>query len=1076
MINKFPRPNQKRPPYKINQTKMPINNITTQLTDEFYPAVNDIIQPLSRLDPIVQYTFPNTPLWQQAVFASDSRCDSATKEYITVSDVNRVINYLKSHPDHDAHLYEVLPETRSVHPYFDVEFDAKQLNDIEVLENVLGAVAICLRQVGFTGSRGISIYTASGDCSTSKISSGKKASFHIICDTNEVFKSVADHKRFIQTILFPYIRGNKEISDKLYWVDPKGDKKCVIDHVPYMTNQTFRLPFQSKYSSSIARRLVPFDVASFGWEHSAVYTVGVYDDPSELTFIEIAKDKYVDPSKKRSHIEIKEGVESPEFPKVSALCECLTVEFLQGYEEARNLIWLLCGIEHTERMRELIHRICAKANNYEWKWVHDLIGSFKFVGLTIGSLVKWAKDCVGKEAVATILNTHSVSYYKELFSITMQPENHVTIHERYLGKDVNFNDDTNTLVVKSHLGTGKTTAISKLMYLTPYDRILIVSPRKSYTYAIHSALDDNASMPSFEKYLDHSGPLSEFDKMIVQVESLHRIGEWFIPYDLVILDESESILNQLHSVITNGENLINNHQILELVMRTARNVICADAFVSDRTFHFVKQLRDSKKTKYVENMFNPYKREAIHLKSSLLDHHEANLDGFCDRIMTALRAGKKIVVLWTSKRVGEDFVERYLKKESFAYKFYNSDSTKEDQSDLKDVNVSWCDLKCLMYTTSITVGLSFDPQLENIEFDEIFLYGNYLTALPRDIAQSLLRVRVLKSNRLTYVLSTPFYSDGCDKGLTNVANAVNSKEEKMMKSHPLAKWILAPEWVRWNHVYNENEEKISRSEYERVLEQYLTHSGYTLRSEYHDVYDEVKQEKEDNKECEDKTSWDAIPDLSFCEAEKIYYAIKKGDADGDDKLAYRKYEFRTQFVEDFKEDSMKSLWNYYISSDSIYKFWNVVGEKRWSIGDLASAEAKKRYAMMSSDRIKKREMMDQFLKIIGMNHSMEEVTIGPEKLAEIGPLLEGAEKELRDGMGLRASRRKADKWEVKHTIDLIHVILEEWCGAKVESDVNVIKKNKKITREYTLHINKDDTFWDKIKSHNIDDSKLLIKF
>lgn len=1055
---------------------MSANTITNQLSDEFYPVVNDKIKPLSSItESLKTHKFANTPLWQQAIFASDPYCNSGSKQYVAVNDVNRVIDYLKTHPHDDAHLYELLPVSRPVRPYFDIEYDAEQLSDKEVLETVLGAVATCLRQVGFTGSRGISIYTASGTVATDKITSGKKASFHVICDTIEVFKSVADHKRFIKDILFPYIHDDKEISDKLDWVDPKGDVKCALDHVPYKPNQTFRLPYQSKHSSSTRRCLVPYDVTLIGCNYSEVYTIGVYEDPSQLTLIEVAENTKPRSSKKKTRAEVKEGVESPEFPKVSALCDCLSIKFLQDYESAEHLIYLLCGIENTERMRELIHRICSKANNYEWKWVNDLIQSFEFVGIHIGTLVKWARDCAGKDAVATILNTHSVSYYKELFSITMQPENHVTIHERFLGKDVNFNDDTNTLIVKSHLGTGKTTAISNLMSRTHYDRILIVSPRKSYTYAIHSALDENNRIPSFQKYLDHSGPLSEFDKMIVQVESLHRVGEWFIPYDLVILDESESILNQLHSVITNGEHLINNHQILELVMRTARNVICADAFISDRTFHFVKQLRDSTKTKYVENTFNPYKREAIHLKSSLLDHHDANLGGFCDKIMTALRAGKKIVVLWTSKRVGEDFVERYLKKESFAYKFYNSDSTKEDQSDLKDVNVAWCDLKCLMYTTSITVGLSFDPQLADIEFDEIFLYGNYLTALPRDIAQSLLRVRVLKENRLTYVLSTPFYSDGSDKGLTNVTNAVQAKEEKVMKSHPLAKWILAPEWVRWNHVYNENEEKISRSEYERVLEQYLTNSGYTLKSEYHDVYDEVKRE-EDVKECEDKTAWNAIPDIKPHQAERIRSAIKKGEADGDDKLALKKYEFRTQFVEDFEEYSMKSLWDYYISTDSMYKFWNVVGEKRWSVGDLASAEARKRYAMMSSDRIKKRETMDRFLKIVGMNHSMEEVTIGPEKLAEIGPLLEGAEKELRDGMGLRASRRKADKWEVKHTIDLIHVILEEWCGAKVESDVVQIRKNKKITREYTLHINKDDTFWDKIKSHDIDDSKLLIKF
>ena len=51
---------------------------------------------------------------------------------------------------------------------------------------------------------------------------------------------------------------------------------------------------------------------------------------------------------------------------------------------------------------------------------------------------------------------------------------------------------------------------------------------------------------------------------------------------------------------------------------------------------------------------------------------------------------------------------------------------------------------------------------------------------------------------------------------------------------------------------------------------------------------------------------------------------------------------------------------------------------------MATAEAKNRYAIMSGDSVKKRETMEKFLKIVGMRHSQEEITISTDKLEEIG--------------------------------------------------------------------------------------------
>jgi hypothetical protein len=1006
------------------------------LANIYFPTINDSIAPSDKLSTVIDHRFSTS--WQQGILATDSYVDRAEKEYLAIADFRTVISKLPLQLD--AHLYEILTVDRPVRPYFDLEWDAEQLDDVSVLNTFIACVDTCLSSIGFRTCRGLSIYTASGACSTRIIPSGKKASFHILFDTDEVFLNVAHHKQFIHTVLLPYIKAN----DALYWINAKHERKLVMDAAPYGRNQAFRLPYQSKYVSGTSRPLVPYDAC---YLFSEVYTAGLYEDPVDRTIT-------LECPVARPIVSTMAGMESAEFPKIVALCLLLTPEFLQDYESARNLVWMLWGNEQTPRMREHIHYICQRGNNYDWKWVEGIIRGFKFTGITVGSLVKWARGCAGNKAVEPILQQYQTVYHEELFQVNMKPSQTTVIHQRYLG-NLSFQDN-HTMMIRSHLGTGKTVAITNLIRSQNLSRLLIISPRKSYTQSQLGVFSSDITLlPPLESYMEHSGSLSHLPYLIVQVESLHRIGDWFQPYDLVILDESESILHQLHSVMTNGDNLINNHQVLELVMRTAKRVILADAFMTDRTFHFVRELRDPLKTALIENTYQPYSREAILLQR---ESQEVNLDGFCERIMVALRAGRRIVVVWTSKHIGEEFEHKYLK--GFSYLFYHSDSSKDDILGLQDVAAKWRDVQCLMMTTSITVGISYDPGLDELEFDEAFLYGSSTTALPRDIAQSLLRVRVLKANRLTYVTNTPVYAvEEC--GFTNVCNLLTAKEERL---HPLARWTLCPSWAKWNHVYNENERRCSCTYYKDVLERYLVNSGYELKTE---IEEAVVTVEDGTVEVSDKT-WDSISDITRDQAEEIRRLIQRGEADRSDKRVYQKFVFRTQFVE-CEEEIMRAIWD----SDKMEPFWNTVLEKRWTVDDMLAAEARKRFAIMSTQRIKRRETMERFLRIMGMRFSHERVVLSHERLVELGAVLEPAEAELRAGLGLRVSRRKG-AWKVGNTIDLIGSILEEWSGAVVRSEAIVIKKNKKAVKEHILHLN-ETSYWAKIDMSTTKMEHFMIK-
>ncbi len=109
----------------------------------------------------------------------------------------------------------------------------------------------------------------------------------------------------------------------------------------------------------------------------------------------------------------------------------------------------------------------------------------------------------------------------------------------------------------------------------------------------------------------------------------------------------------------------------------------------------------------------------------------------------------------------------------------------------------------------------------------------------------------------------------------------------------------------------------------------------------------------------------------------------------------------------------------------------------------------------------------RFLKIVGMKHSQENIVIGAETLEEIGAELCKAEKEIREGLGLRASQRKTKDWKVSNTIDFIKVVLESWGCCNVESVLSRPRINGKQIKQYSLSINSSNMIWNRLYNANI---------
>ena len=141
------------------------------------------------------------------------------------------------------------------------------------------------------------------------------------------------------------------------------------------------------------------------------------------------------------------------------------------------------------------------------------------------------------------------------------------------------------LYVKSHMGTGKTKQLFEYMLSfvkqNPESRVYIVTFRVTFAQDMLSKL--NAFMAQrttgvqFVSYTDVRSPTIDQQYLIVQVESLNRVKIVGTKCGLLVLDESESIYEQLSSGLSEKEiaNMVN----FKALIRFSTRVVAMDAYL-----------------------------------------------------------------------------------------------------------------------------------------------------------------------------------------------------------------------------------------------------------------------------------------------------------------------------------------------------------------------------------------------------------------------------------------------------------------------------------------------------------------
>ncbi|QYB17453.1 putative helicase/primase complex protein [Pacmanvirus S19] len=327
-----------------------------------------------------------------------------------------------------------------------------------------------------------------------------------------------------------------------------------------------------------------------------------------------------------------------------------------------------------------------------------------------------------------------------------------------------------TLIVHAMMKMGKTKELHA--YIDKYFNselrkpiIRFISFRQTFSGNIKEKFAD------FTLYSDVNGPLTQ-SKLIVQVESLYRleIYDGIEPPDLVILDECESIFEQFDSGL-----LRNFHGSLEAfryLIKYSKHIVCMDANISDRTYRILKQMRPGFAEGDCTYHCNRY-------KNATDDNYYITADKlkWLGVLYATIEADERIAIpmssLTEAKILVRNLTQKYPEK---LIKLYSSEtSMAEKREHFADVNTHWSQFDILVYTPTVSAGVSFEQK----HFRKIFGYFIDQSCPTETCIQMIGRIRDVSDHQFYLCVNATGNNQPTD--IDAIKQFVYTKRENLLK-------------------------------------------------------------------------------------------------------------------------------------------------------------------------------------------------------------------------------------------------------------------------------------------------------
>ena len=280
-----------------------------------------------------------------------------------------------------------------------------------------------------------------------------------------------------------------------------------------------------------------------------------------------------------------------------------------------------------------------------------------------------------------------------------------------------------SLGVKAQMGMGKTEELFSYIKTNKIEKVLLVSFRKSLVAKQFNDLKKEGFLMYNDERFE-SGKIIGVQKMIVQIDSLHRI---YGHYDLLVLDEVRSITEQL---VINTKSTTKMSCISALIERVKHTpmLYIADALLNENDVEFFNKCNRS--FLIYNNTFKKHEGK----KMSFIEDKNIMLN----KMIEDIENNKKFILTSGSKEYAISVYETLSSLyEDLKIKLYTGGSQKYTT----DPTEEWDQFDVIIYTSTISAGNSF----VKTHFDNIYGYYPVISNSVDIALQMLFRCRIFEN-------------------------------------------------------------------------------------------------------------------------------------------------------------------------------------------------------------------------------------------------------------------------------------------------------------------------------------------
>ena len=782
----------------------------------------------------------------------------------------------------DLGYYELLNEFGARKLYFDIDFENGTIEQYKIKRDrifelfakegiIIGDDYV---EYGYTGTKNDMPYI----------------SYHIIVNNGMCFGTQAETLKCIKYMVAKYPEIKKENDD-------------LFDLTVYNKFRNFRLPYQSKDGNKNAIQSYDGEIGDTK-DFLICVDTGNYYNTFDINDVKFAVDKEGEAIKKKftgwdfsGYTKAVQKTKGEDFK--------LDMEKDDGtYEYLINSIPNTPDVSYNDfkAVGHAIHSVYQGSREGLRKWTEwtegydadvsasDLRGKYEAFTLN---------DCGVKRLTdyGNIFNPKIELKSNKMIDIYTIKEdtfkNHTKINQKYISNGCNLVEEimnNKFTCIKSPMGSGKTKGVYEI--LNGDYSILFVSCKISFGNALYASLKPLGFINYQDKDTMHLRSTAQ--KLLCSIESMKHAGT---KYDYVFYDESETLNSNLCDKMNlQNEPMMNNSKLTKII-KNCKGFIAMDAYFGSKSTNFIKDcmkikgLEDESIT-YIENDYREPNRTYKTCESYKVDDKiKSQKDILIASIMKSVGDDKKIAVCSGSNdllcRIHKTIVAKYPDK---VIKFYNSSNKLENGT---DVNKEWDKIDILMYSPTITAGISYDyTEGVNSQFDKLFLYiGSYNNPLARDLIQASRRIRDFKDKEMIVCISHAKHLINW-RGKPTDINIIKKQQKRFVNELFSNDGLYSIEQIKdiefLENVYYRNTQERNNNDcfLPEVMKYFMEYDKVTYTGAVDDVENWVKLEPKDTfkfADIEEITEWKFNEITAKREAEE--------DISVDEWNQYKKYSY-----------------------------------------------------------------------------------------------------------------------------------------------------------------------------------------